>query len=278
MRKMLRVSLLVCSLAQGACDADSSGPAASSTRLEVCDPLAPSSQPLALGKLLAVGESNGTLFVVAGASSADDVDRVFVSRDGVLERKRVLGSGSQGGSDADFTVSYEDGELPARLVVKRRAAVIVGMALVHDTGRSFFDQLGDDAERLRVGGAQDLAGLPLANLPGEVLLEVLASTPDGATLVLTRPRDDWSYGDERVFYGHDGVLDERTLVPGSVSRSSRIWFSFRVQGVDYDAQIASELFAPGVPSTLNTPDGQQMLQLLDVSQGLPEDATFRCFR
>jgi hypothetical protein len=268
-------------VALGACSDDPSGQAnaAASGALSACDPLAADTQPAELGHVFAVGEApDGTLYVVSGVASPSNVDRVFVSEGGALQRRRVSGTGDRGGlsGDMDITASYEDGATASRLVVKQRANVVVGIALVHDQGRSFFDELPSNALQLKILDASKIRSLPLKNLPAEVQIEFVASAADGSQLVLTRPRDDWSYEDFRLYFGRDDKLIERKIV--NASRGSNTYLTFLVDGAQYDAVFASGL-SPNTESTVRgAPSGEQTLTLVHGTPSLPEGATFECLR
>jgi hypothetical protein len=222
---------------------------------------------------------DGTLYVASGLNSWLSVDRVFVSEAGALQRRNVLGSGTQGGSsagDSDYTASFEDGGAQTRLVIKRRADAVVGMALVHDSGRSFFDALPSGATQLEIVDAREIQSLPLKNVPGMITVEIVADAPDGSQLVLTRPTVDWSYEDFRLYYGRDGKLIERVIK--NASRGSNTYLTFVVDGQDYDVVFASAFLSPNTPSTLRGKDGTQELTLVAGTPGLPEGATFACLR
>ncbi len=62
-----------------------------------CDPLAPHELPVILGKVLGVGKGSTSTLYLADEAPATYQYRVFVSQGNVLWRKRVMGSGSNGG-------------------------------------------------------------------------------------------------------------------------------------------------------------------------------------
>lgn len=222
-------------LCLGACSAE---PAA----LKACDPFADEPQSLALGTILAAGaDANGVLYVVEQPAGGSESElRVFVSEGDALNRKRVLGSGS--GGSGDFSISFEAGSAPSRLVFQRRAGELTGMALAHDRERSFLDALGPEAERLTLVEEREVRDRALHNLSGEIVLEHLGSVDDGSgvhTIVVTRPRDDWSYEDFRLFYGAQGRLIEREIE--NVSRGNATFIDFDVEGVTYHVVFGSAL-------------------------------------
>lgn len=272
------LSLFVCACADG----DEGAPAVAGqikggTGEVSCDPLASGPQPIALTDVVAVGRSSsGTLYVLEGGFSSES--RVFVSSGQTLVRKRVLGSGANGGpgGDAEQSVSYEDGAMPNRLVFTQRAGTVTGMALVHDEDRSFFDALPASAERLTVVSPSVLAKLTPQNLPGEVVLEHAAHTEEGVHIFVTRPRDDASYEDFRVFVGDDNVFKERGAV--KASRGSATWIAFDLSGQEALAVFANPVFSPNLSSSLTTSSGETLLVLDDVMSGLPAGASFRCLR
>lgn len=239
-------------------------------------PLAIETAPLTLGTVLAAGRStDGTLYVASGEASLG-IQRVFVSEAGALQRRDVRGSGTQGGSggDGDYTASFEDGGAQSRVVIKRRANAVVGIALVHDADRSFFDALSSQAERLAIVDASEVQRMPVRNIPGMVTVEVVADAPDGSQLVLTRPTVDWSYDDFRIYYGKDGKLIERKIK--NASRGSSTYVTFEVDGEDYDALFASAYFAPDSSSSLRGGGRELLLTLQSGTPHLPEGASFEC--
>jgi hypothetical protein len=245
-----------------------------------CDPLAAETEPATLGTVIAVGRAaDGTLYVGSSLSSTPSIDRVFVSEGGALQRRSVLGSGTQGGSlagDSDYTASFQDGGAESRLVIKRRADAVVGVALVHDSGRSFFDALPSGAAQLEIVDAREIQGLPLKNIPGTITVEIVADAPDGSQLVLTRPTVDWSYEDFRLYYGRDGKLIERVVK--NASRGSNTYLTFVVDGQDYDVVFANAFLSPNTSSTLRGNGSTQELTLAAGTPHLPEGATFTCLR
>lgn len=243
-----------------------------------CDPLAIETEPVTLGTVLAAGRAaDGTLYVASG-NAALGIERVFVSEAGALQRRAVLGSGSNGASasDGDYTGSFEDGKMQSRLVIKRRANAVVGMALVHDADRSFFDALSSQAERLTIVAASGLQGMTVKNIPGMITVEIVADAPDGSQLVLTRPTVDWSYEDFHFYYGQAGKLIERKIK--NASRGSDTSLTFVVDGQDYDVIFASAVLSPNTSSTLRGGGGVQELTLQSGTPHLPEGATFECLR
>ena len=106
--------------------------------------------------------------------------RVFVSEGMDVYRKRTLGSGADG--DVDYTVSFKDGPTPQRLVFHREQGQVTGISvLAHDNDRTFLDALGSSAEPLMVESDEVVADLPLQYLPGEIVLEYLATLDEGGS-------------------------------------------------------------------------------------------------
>ena len=253
-------------LALGACSNEPQSP-----RLAVCDPLAAHEQAIALGIVLVAGRDEaGTYFVVDRGPGERSEERVFVSSGATLQRKRVLGSGSNGMTD--FTWSFEDGSTERRLVAQRHGDLTTGIALASPGARTFLDDLGADAEPLTPVDSSALPAFEIRNLPGEIVLEYVAMVEDGADIVVTRPRDDWSYEDFRVFYGEAGRLIERRVT--SVSRGSTTHLEFTVDGSEYHALFTSVL-APSVLSELETPEATLSLTTLEPAV-LASDVTFEC--
>lgn len=294
---MPRVSatlLFALSLAGAACaDSGEGGPGstqakpaltgadAGATVLIACDPLAAMPLPITLGTVSAAGRAaDGTLYVVSSAGTANT--HVFVSSGQILQRKRASGSGSSGGAtgDVDQTVSFEEGSTPNRLVFKQTNGVVKGIALVHDGGKSFFDELPASAEQLTIVPASELARFELRNLAGEQVLELSARTAEGNRVVVTRPEDWSSYNDFRVFYGSRDALDERRARDAGSSKSGSRFLTFDVDGADFELSFGRVLLRVGESSpnsgSLKTPAGEPVLSLDDETMGLPPGLTFRC--
>lgn len=293
MHRVSATLLLALGLLGAACaDGGESGPGsaakpaltgadAGGTALVPCEPLAATTLPITLGTVSAAGRAaDGTLYVVSGAGTART--HVFVSSGQVLQRKRASGSGSSGGpgGEVNDTVSFEDGDTPKRLVFKRIDGVVKGIALVHDADKSFFDQLPASAEQLTIVVPAALATLKVQNLPGEQVLELSARTAAGDRIVVTRPADDWSYQDFRVFYGSGAALDERTARDAGSSKSGSRYLTFEVDGATFELTFGRVLREVGMVSPnsgkLTTPSGEGALTLDDETQGLPSGLTFRC--
>jgi len=261
------------------------GTDAAGGELETCAPLEAKAQPIKLTALLGLGEDeDGTRYVADEGDARSSGPRVFVSAGDALYRKRVTGSGSSGGGDsgdADYTLAFEDGSVTRRLVIEVRADEVTGMALANDAedGKAFLSDLGADAQTLKVLDAKAIASLELHNLPGDVVIEYLAHTDEDETLLVTRPAEDWSYEDFRVFHGADHTLVERKVsmvTRGRDGGSTTIVFD--VEGETYSAHfpvVSGDMgFEPG-PATLET--GSDVLSLTrDPTATAPSGFTYQC--
>jgi hypothetical protein len=260
-------------------------PATDGGELEACDPVQAQAQPIELTALLGVGEDeNGTLYVADEGDADSSGPRLFISEGNALYRKRVTGSGTSvgRGGDADYTLGFEDGSVTRHLVIEVRAGEVSGMALAGDEDnedRAFFAELGADAQLLTVLDGKGIANLAVHNLAGDVVIEYLAHTDGGDTLLVTRPDDDWSYEDFRVFYGADNALIERnaSMVTRARDGGSTV-IAFDVDGTEYSAHfpvVSGDMgFAPG-PATLDI--GSDTLSLTrEPKTGAPSGFTYQC--
>lgn len=265
------VAVMVLSAALAACTTSPSSSGGAS--LTACDPLAAVQHPIALGTILGVGrDAAGTLYVVDQSGSDQ---RVFVSSQGALTRQRVAGSGMVGALYV-FTVMDHDPEFTLELSTEggtTRMGVVTGPF----NGKSFV--IGQEGEELSVLAADSIAGMPLHNLPGTVLVEYAAALPDQRVMVVTRPQDDWSYADFRLFLGRPGALDERkvTKVTRALDGGSTT-IEFVLDGGKAVASfpVVSSPdggFAPG-QATLAVGGATSDLTRLD---GPPDAASYRCF-
>ena len=181
-----------------------------------CDPLAPAPKPITLGTVLGAGKSaNGTIYV---ADQVDSTQRVFVSdASGTLVRQRVTGSGS--GSGPTFYVFDIEGVAQPfvfQIDVAADGSVRMGVLLGTLIDRKTL-VIGQDGEELTVLPNAAIASMPLRNLPGDVYVEYVATLPDGQIMLVTRPVDDWTYADFRLFLGAPNAVTERRV--DSVARA-----------------------------------------------------------
>lgn len=240
-------------------------------------PFVASPKPISLGTLLGAGKSpsTGTIYVV---DEVESLQRVFISdATGALVRQRVSGSGSSvdflvfttNGPDAIVTVQIDT---PAGQ--PKRMGVVQGML----TDRRKTMVIGQDGEELTMLTASEFAKAMLRNLPGTVTTEYVASTEDGNFMVVTRPTDDGSYADFRLFYGPASAISERTVsnvIRAKDGGSTKIDFS--LDGVAASAYFkvffGDAGFVPG-PATLTI--GSQSTTLTRLSAP-PTDAKYTCF-
>jgi hypothetical protein len=184
----------------------------------VCDPFVAIPKPIALAAILGVGRSaDGTVYL---ADQSDGTSRVFVSdASGALVRRRVAGSGSA--SDASmteyvFTVTDVPSPFVLEIDVPKSGAVRMGVLPATLTDNKSF-VIGQEGEELTVLPSSAVAGMPVRNLPGDVTVEYVATLPDGELMLVTRPTDDWTYSDFRLFLGPTTAVLERVVT--SVTRT-----------------------------------------------------------
>jgi hypothetical protein len=224
--------------------------------------------PVTLGTVLGVGKSAAGTLYLADEVASTSTDRVFVSSGGSLFRKRVIGSGSSGGgADADYTLSFEEGldAATARaLVIQRRGGKVTAMGL-GPGGKAFIGMPGATDEPLTVLDVSAISSMKLRNLPGEVAVEYVADVENGSVLVVTRPMDDWTYTDFRLFYGKAGQMAERAVTQVTRSRSGSTDIQFLVDGAPFVAHFAYEFgvsdggaFGHPGPGTLDTGAGKTL--------------------
>jgi hypothetical protein len=244
-----------------------------------CDPLAAQPQPIVLGEILGIGrDAAGTLYVADETASASD-GRVFISDGDVLVRQRVLGGGSSSVSGVSVRTLTIDGREPLRLLIETGPSE-TRMALARTEERvQGIDDLGSDAELLKVLDEDSLDGLELRNLPGDVEIEYLVETERGELLLVVRPADEeLDYDDFRLFFGPPERLLEReveTVLRQRDGGTTNIFF--RLNGDE------AEAFFPTVPSVDGFQPGPAVLTVDDRSVPLTrverdalERAEFRC--
>jgi hypothetical protein len=219
----------------------------------VCDPLAPVPKPIALGTVLGAGKSaSGTIYV---ADQVDSTQRVFVSdAGGTLVRQRVTGSGS-GSGPTFYVFDVADPAQPFVLQIDMPDGGSMRMGVLQGTLKDRKTLvIGQDGEELTVLPSSAIASMPLRNLPGDVYVEYVATLPDGQVMLVTRPVDDWSYTDFRLFLGPPNAVAERPV--DSVTRAKdggTTTILFELDGAQASAffpvVFADGGFAPG-PATL----------------------------
>jgi hypothetical protein len=227
-------------------------------------------KPISLGTLLGAGKSpsTGTIYVV---DEVESLQRVFISdTTGALVRQRVSGSGSSpdfmvfttNGPDAIVTVQIDTptGQ-PKRMgvyqgVLKDRKTIVIGQ----------------DGEELTMLTASEFSKAMLRNLPGTVTTEYVASTDDGNFMLVTRPTDDWTFNDFRVFYGPATAMEEKLVtiaMRGLDGGSTKMTFIL----LGGEVATADGGFVPG-PATLSIGSRTLPLTLLSVP---PANASYTCF-
>ena len=150
------------------------------------------------------------------------------------------------------TWSFEDGATTRRLVAHKQGDRVTDIALASPDQKTFFAQLDATAEILMPIDPSTLTSFKVSNLPAEITLEYVADVQDGSRIVVTRPRDDWSYDDFRVFYGRGDQLIERVVT--QVGRGSFTIIEFVVDGANFKATFTS-ILAPSITSNLDTGTG-----------------------
>ena len=187
---------------------DAGDDGAGSGALAVCDPFVPKPLPIALGTVIAAGQDS--VGVIYAADQVDSSQRVFVSdASGTLVRQRIAGSGS-GPDFYVFDVSDHDPAFVLQIDMPAGGSVRMGVfnGTLKDSKTFVIGQQGEELTVLPTGA---IAGMPVRNLPGDVVLEYAATLTDGDVMVVTRPRDDWSYTDFRLFLGPIGAVVERKV-------------------------------------------------------------------
>ena len=210
------------------------------------------------------------------------LDRVFVSDGKLLVRKRITGSGQNGGApdQAFYTFSFDDGGSGQALLLTTEMGQATAMGLGPPNTKGFIGDPGAVTTPLTVESRSVLADFTLKNLPGEVTLEYVADLDDGSEIVVTRPTDDWTYRDFRLFWGSPSDLVEQFVTNVSRARSGGTTIEFR-----YDGRIATATFTwvldpdtshPG-PGTLSAGSEQGMTQRFPTPTTLT-GSSFTCLR
>jgi hypothetical protein len=192
-----------------------------------------------------------------------------------LVRQRIAGSGS-GPDFYVFDVSDHDPAFVLQIDIP--AGGTLRMGVLNGTLKdSKTIVIGQQGEELTVLPAGAIAGMPVRNLPGDVVVEYAAALPDGEVMVVTRPRDDWSYTDFRLFLGTMGAVTERkvsNVVRAKDGGSTTITFDLDGTSAvaSFPVLFADGGFVPG-PATLTAGPNTTSLTL---HGGAPAGAAYLC--
>jgi hypothetical protein len=236
-------------------------------------------QPIALDDVIAVGrDSEGTLYVADEPSGADEA-RVFVSDGDTLVRRHVSGGGQGRDGDVEFRLFGVDGSSgPFQWLIETAAGETrMAIAAGEEDRTTRIDELGPEAELLEVLDESALEGLAVRNFPGVIEVEYVAETEDGELLLVTRPAEDWSYDDFRLFYGPEDRLLEREVMSVRRQRDGgSTHIEFDVNGEQAVVFFPVELGAAEPPqATLTIGDTTEPLARLGEDE-LPDGAEFLC--
>lgn len=127
-------------------------------------------------------------------------------------------------------------------------------------------------------GADAIAGMPLHNLPGTILVEYAAELPDQRVMVVTRPEDDWTYDDFRLFLGQvDSLLERRVDSVVRYKDGGSTTITFELDGAKAVASFpvvsTPDGFKPGQATLTAAGKAEDLTRLADA----PAGAAYRCF-
>jgi hypothetical protein len=147
----------------------------------------------------------------------DGAYRVFSSEGSELVHRRVAGSGSESSADLEALTFQVQEPFAFTLKVEIPKSGEIRMGVFRGAFNDKTFTVGAQGDVLTVDGGA-VQGLTVRNLPGGLTVEYEADTADGRRLVVTRPTDDWSYEDFRLFLGSADHMEERKVA--AVSRAS----------------------------------------------------------
>jgi hypothetical protein len=260
--------------AVGAAGAPGQSAGPGGTQLTECAPLADQQQSISLGAVIAVGQAaDGTVVVI---DRVDNTTRVFVSAGGDLVRVRVLGSSESTDSGAESALmTFEAPAGGSWTAGTETRGGTTRMALVRNGQYRTFAEVVDAGEELTVLDESAVDGFTLVNLPGQVVVEYFARTESGETIVVTRPRDDWTYEDFRVFYGTDVLLEREVSDVVRLRDGGTTTITFDLNGTDATAHFPASLDGTPDPPTLTVDDAVLALTEID-SEAELETLAFEC--
>jgi hypothetical protein len=232
--------VIACALA--ACTSSSSTTAtsggASAGELRACNPYESAVQDLVLAEIVAVGRAtDGTLYVVDQAG----VDhRVFVSAEGVLQRKAVLGSGETP-EFLSLSCSDDAGSFSIKIDLSGGKPTRMGFFRGELTDTKTFD-IGTKGEVLELVDASTVAGMAARDMPKSQRVLYDALTSDGHRIVATSPTHDARYEDYRIFYGVPADMTEREV--RGANGGGTLFMTFDLDGAWATANFPSQFSGP----------------------------------
>ena len=244
--------------------------------LVACDPLSPQPLPLSLGSVVAAGrDSSGTIYVV---DMVDGSYRIFASDGGTLVRQPLMSWSRTPANSYTFAVNDHDPAFALRIDMGSDASVNrMGVFFGRLPTETFV--IGQQGEELTILSDNDYATMPVCDyLPAKVVMEYAATLPDGRMIVITRPRDQWSYADFRLFFGGVDTMVEcnvNVVVRMNDGGSTTIWFDLAgaTAVAEFPAVDPDGGSDPG-GGTLKTVGGTWPFVLLPSP---PVGATYLCF-
>jgi hypothetical protein len=276
MRSRIGVLLFVTS-ALSACTSSSSSlpertPQPSEPR--ACNPFETGVADLALGDIVAIGRApDGTLYVV---DKVGFEHRVFVSAGGVLQRKRVLGSGETP-EHLTLSCSDEQGALQVKIELSAGKPARMGILRGELTDAKTFD-IDAGGEALELVDAGAATGMPVRDLPKGQIVLYDASTSDGHRVVATSPTHDARYEDYRLFYGVPTDMIERNV--RDAIGGGTLFMTFDLDGTWATANFPSQFSGPpNDVAKIRFEDGRPQLSMtiLDANADPPTSAlAYRC--
>jgi hypothetical protein len=245
-----------------------------------CNPLVGGEQPITLGEVLAVGrDADGVVYVLEQPPDSGEL-RAFVSDGSALQRHRVPGSGSGTQDDIAFYDVGVEADPEFKLYLE-----------IPDNGEPTFSKLVTeernspgavaDGEELELLGEDALANFELQNLPPEVTVEYFGELVEGDLVVVTRPSDDWTYDDFRLFLGSPAQmreLDVESVTRGRDGGSTTIETEIAGAYMTLSFPVVSTngTFEPG-PWTYET-NGQEMaIERIEPAPDALDPLAFFCF-
>jgi hypothetical protein len=229
-----------------------------------CSPLAGEDVPIALQNVVSAGrDTDGTIYVL---DKGTPDFRAFVLEGGVLQRKKVDGSGTMGNTTIVATVS--DANAPFTLKVEKANGAVTRMGIHRGTLDAKDFDIAAEGELLALLQPSDYTSLAVRNVTPNVVVEYDATTPDGHRMVVLRPDLDWSYEDFRVFYGTPDAMIERPVRDVARMRDGgSTTIDFTVDGATCEARFPSALGQTGAAAKLTIGGAEQELTVRTADEG-----------
>jgi hypothetical protein len=211
---------------------------------QTCEPFEAVYEEASVGETaIVIQAEDGTLYVLDQHPSEEILrrERLYIASDGSLVRQGdVHGhlrlplmpghdgfvSWQESGLDKTIEVESDDtGKISARICIE-------DVTWSRETGEK-----NESCLQLTLLDDVAIEEMPVQNVPGERIVEVIALMAGGEHVVVMRPEVDWSDDQYRIFVGPPGKMVEYTVTEVVRSLCNSVVYNFNYNGMDAFAHI-----------------------------------------